>query len=302
MGNRKILLGHLALLGVQMLYAGNYSIAKNVMPDYIEPLGIVFLRVSFGMVMFWLFQLLFIKKSEKTVIQKADFPRLIACALFGIAINQMTFFIGLNWTSPINASIIMLTTPIIVFIGAVLFLKERFINLNILGILIGCLGASILIGYGNQINFNPQGLKGDLLILTNATFFSIYLLISQSLFKKYNAFVVLKWVFTFGFLLCLPFTYPVFAKANLAAIPFSIWLDVAYILVGATFLTYLFNAFALVNLPAKTVGAYIYLQPILATGIALLLGKDELTIIKIITGSLIFLGVFLASKKHKGEI
>lgn len=296
MNNKSSLLAHFALFAVQLLYGANFTIAKEVMPNYILPKGIIFMRISFGMLAFWIMHWLFIKAKD---VSKKDIPVLILCGLLGAAINQIFFFVGLNWTKPINASIIMLIVPIIVFVGAVLFFKETYRKINIVGIIIGCLGAGLLIGYGREINFSQDGLKGDIYVLVNAVSYSIYLLLARPLLLKYHPVVVMKWVFSFGFLFSLPFTYPDFIVTDWQAIPTSIWIAVAYILLGTTFLAYLFNAFALTTLSPKVVGAYIYLQPILAVLIAILAGKDQLTSIKIFTGVLIFAGVYLASLRKK---
>jgi drug/metabolite transporter (DMT)-like permease len=296
MKNTTNLLAHIALFSVQLLYAANFTIAKEVMPNFVLPKGIIFMRISFGLIAFWLVHLLFIKAKE---INLKDIPLLILCGIFGAAVNQICFFVGLNWTKPINASIIMLITPIIVFVGAVLFFKESYRKVNIVGIIIGCLGAGLLIGYGQDISFSSNGLIGDIYVLVNATSYSIYLLIARPLLLKYHPVVIMKWVFTFGFFFALPFTYHDFIVTDWQAIPSPIWAAIAYILIGATFTTYLFNSYALRNVSPKTVGAYIYLQPILAVIIAIAAGKDQLTILKLITGILIFTGVYLASKKKK---
>lgn len=296
MKNTSNLLAHIALFSVQLLYAGNFTIAKEVMPNYILPKGVIFLRISFGLIAFWLLHLTVVKAKE---VSRKDIPLLILCGIFGAAVNQICFFVGLNWTTPINASIIMLITPIIVFTGAVLFFKETYRNLNILGIVIGCMGAGLLIGYGQGISFNSKGVIGDIYVLINAVSYSIYLLIARPLLLKYHPIVIMKWVFTFGFLFAIPFTYHDFIVTDWQAIPNSIWTAIAYILIGATFLTYFFNSYALAIVSPKIVGAYIYLQPILAVIIAIAAGKDQLTLLKLMTGLLIFAGVYLASKKSK---
>jgi drug/metabolite transporter (DMT)-like permease len=294
MERTKTILAHLALLGVQLLYAGNYTISKEVMPTYVAPLGLVMMRMFFGVLAFWMLHWFFIK-AEK--VEKKDLLRLFACGVFGIAINQVAFFHGLNLTTPINASIIMLIVPILIFIGSVLFLKEKFTKINILGIVLGCVGAGLIISAGQRISFNKEGLTGDLFILLNASSYSVYLVIVRPLIQKYHPIVVIKWVFTFGTFVATPFILPELLKTDWEAITPPIWGSIIYILVGVTLLTYLFNGFALKILSSRVVGAYIYMQPILAAIIALLAGSDSLTTMKIAAGVLIFLGVFLASQR-----
>lgn len=302
MKNTVSILAHLALFIVQLIYAGNYTIAKEVMPNYVSPLGLVFLRIGFGMIAFWVLHFLLVQKnktSKKPSFQKKDFWLLALCGLLGTAINQMLFLKGLNLTTPINASIIMLIGPIWLFVGSVLFLKEGYSRWNILGITLGCVGAGILLSYGRTLSFETDGLLGDLFILINATSYSTYLLLVRRLIRKYDILDIVKWVFTFGFLFSIPFTYPELIKTDWTLIVPAIWWAIAYILIGVTFITYLFNAFALTRLSPRVVGAYIYLQPILATMIALLAQKDELSVVKILAGALIFAGVYLTTIKPK---
>lgn len=297
MQSSKNLLAHFALFAVQLLYGANYTVAKGVMPDYISPLGLIMLRATFGAAAFWVIYGLAYRHHAN--VQRHHLPRLALSGLFGIAINQMCFFVGLNWTTPINASIIMLTVPIIVFVGGVLFFGERFHPINLLGIAIGCLGAGVLISYGRTVALGGNGLRGDLFVLINATSYSIYLLVVRPLMRQYHPIQVMKWVFTFGWLFSMPFTLPPLLQTDWAAIPPSIGWSVAYILIGVTLLAYLFNGFALSVLSSRVVGAYIYLQPVLAAIIALLASEDTLTPAKALAGGLIFLGVFLASQKPR---
>ncbi|MEO1435990.1 MAG: DMT family transporter, partial [Bacteroidota bacterium] len=113
---------HIALFLANLIYAGNYTIAKWVMPAFMEPLAFVFLRASFGFVVFWLVHQLFIKDT----VERKDIPLLALCGLFGVALNQMFFFAGLNLTNPINASLILTMVPIIVMTISALVLKEQF--------------------------------------------------------------------------------------------------------------------------------------------------------------------------------
>ncbi len=282
---------HLALFSVALIYGANFSIAKEVMPTYIQPLGFILMRVVSGVVLFWLFHTFFIKEK----IDKKDIKQLVLCGLFGVAINQMCFFKGLNWTTPINASLIMTTSPMLVLIISSFALKERITSKKILGILLGCMGAVLLIVYGQSIKFNPKGILGDLFIFINAASYSIYLVLVKKLIKKYHPITVIKWVFTFGLLFVFPFGIQEFLIIEWQTFPLNIWLAVVYVLFFVTFMTYFLNGYALKTVNPSVASTYIYLQPLLATIIALLLAKDELSLEKVIAGLLIFIGVFLVS-------
>ncbi len=285
---------HIALLCVSLIYAANFTIAKEVMPEYLVPEAIVFARVFTGMVIFWLLSLIRYEKLERK-----DFTRIVFCGLLGAAINMLMFFKGLNLTKPINASLIMLLVPIIVLITSSIVLKEKITNIKVIGILIGICGAGILISNGKAIDFNSSGLLGDFFICINAICYAIYLVLVRQLMQKYQPFTVLRWVFTFGFFFMVPFTFSSFINSDFTLIPKNIWLAIAFVLLAVTVLTYLLNAFALKRVKASVVSVYVYLQPLWASIIALSFGKDIITSTKIIAYFLILFGVLLVSRPNK---
>lgn len=284
---------HIALFLVALIYGANYSIAKIVLDDeYIQPLGFVLMRVLSGVILFWLSHLLFVREK----VERKDFILLFLCGIFGVAINQMLFFIGLKYTTPINASLIMTTTPILVLLISAFIIKEKITFQKMIGIALGALGAIILIAYGKEFSFQQNQFFGDLMIFINAVSYGIYLVFVKKLMMKYHPITVIKWVFTFGFIFVFPLGIDDLMEVQWSSFSPLVWWAVFYVLLAVTFLTYLLNGFALKIVNPSIVGIYIYLQPLLATSIALMMMKDELTLIKVIAGIFIFLGVYLVSR------
>lgn len=289
---KPLLLAHLALFAVALLYGANYTIAKVVLDDnHIPPLGFIVLRVSAGAILFTLFHALFIKEK----VQRADWGRIFLCACFGVAINMMFFFKGLQLTGAINASLIMTTTPIMVLVVSAILIKEKIIARKIIGIAIGATGAIVLILNGKELTQNNP--IGDVMILVNALSYGIYLVLVKSLMMRYHPITIIKWVFLIGFWIVLPFGWQDLQQVDWANLSTSIWVATAYVLIGTTFFTYLLNAIALKVVNPSTVSIYIYLQPLIASTIAVMVGKDNLTIITIVAALLIFVGVGLVSKR-----
>lgn len=287
---------HLALIAVALIYGGNYTIAKVVMDDgYLQPFAFIFLRGGVGMFLFWFFHVLFVREP----VQRKDLPLLAVCGLFGVAINQLVFFAGLKMTTPINASLIMTTTPILVLLVSSAMLGEAITRRKIIGIMLGAIGAILLIAYGQRVALGGKGIWGDLMIIINASAFGFYLVLSKPLMQRYHPITIVKWAFTFGFLFIIPFGYSPLMETDWSRFTPLIWSSVGYVLVCTTFLAYLFNAFALKVVQASVVSIYIYFQPLFATLIALAVGKDYLDGIKVISGLLIFAGVFLVSWRRR---
>ena len=287
----KTLFAHLALLGANLIYAINYSFAKDVMPDFIMPSGFILLRVIGALLLFALFYFLFVKEK----VERKDIFRLAICGVFGVAINQLLFFEGLNLTTPINAAIVMTTNPILVIFLSFLIIKEPITFNKSAGILLGLVGASILILKGGSIDFSSNYQIGNLFVFINAVSYGLYLVIVKPMMEKYNPITVMFYVFGFGLLYVIPFGFINLADVKWAIIPSNIYWEIAFVVVCTTFIAYLLNSSALKQLSPSTVSIYIYLQPILATLFAIFWGSDSLDGQKIIAAILIFLGVYLVS-------
>mgnify|MGYP002632618592 FL=1 len=287
-------LAHLALIGAQLLYGANYTIAKEVMPEYIQPFGFVLLRCLGAVSLFWITGL-FVKEK----IDTKDLPRLALCALFGIAINQLMFFKGLSLTHPINAAVVMISTPILVLIMAAVIIKERITSRKALGIGIGLVGTLIILTAGKTLSFSSDTFSGDLMILVNASSYGVYLVLISPIMRKYHPVTVIKWVFLLGLIMVLPFGYSEFSQIQWSTFPPHVIWAVVFVVVGLSYFAYLFNLSALKYVSPSVVSTYIYLQPIIASAFAISLGKDHLDWIKVVSAILICTGVYLVSKKPK---
>jgi drug/metabolite transporter (DMT)-like permease len=291
----KRLLAHLALFAANLIYGINYTVAKEVMPDYIEPLGFILVRVTGSVVLFWLCYALFYYEKVK----KGDLLKLAVCGLFGVAINQMLFFEGLNLTTPINAAVIMVSNPILVLLFGIFLATERFSTKKGIGVALGALGAIVLITNGGQLSMNNEYFWGNIMVFINASSYAVYLVIVKPLMQKYKPITVISWVFLFGILFVIPFGWSDFQAIQWATMPSGILWRVAFVVIGTTFLAYLFNIYGLKTLNPSTVSTYIYLQPVLASIVAIMASSDSLDITKIGSSILIFLGVYLVSHKTK---
>jgi len=284
---------HAALFAANLIYGLNYSVAKDVMPEYIQPFGFILLRVLGASLLFWFFHSLL--SNEK--IDKKDWPRIALCGLFGVAMNQLLFFAGLNITTPINAAIIMTSNPILVLIAASIIFHEVITKQKILGLSLGVIGALLIIIFKADFSFDSNTWPGDVMILMNAASYGVYLVIVKPLMTKYQPLTIIKWVFTFGLLYVIPFGFYDFMAIEWSSFTTTIWLETAFVVICTTFFAYLLNIFALKKLQPSTVSTYIYTQPVLASFFAIIMGKDELSLVKIVGAVLIFTGVYIVSKR-----
>jgi len=282
-----------------LIYGVSFSVAKDVMPLYIKPFGFILFRVGGATLLFWLIG--FSIPKEK-IIPK-DFIRIFLTAFFGIALNMLTFFKGLSLTTPINASVIMVTSPIIVLVFSFLFLKEPITWKKAFGVLIGLLGAVLIIIYSPTAVTNAPNIKwGNLLVFINAVSFSFYIILAKPLLKQYHPFTFIKWMYLIGTIMVLPFGIHEVLEMPIQNMPIIAFYKIGFIVVFTTFITYLFNLIALKSLKPTTLSVFLYLQPLLASIYAISVGSDTLTSLKIVAASLIFIGVYLVGSKNKKQL
>ncbi|WP_289037433.1 DMT family transporter [uncultured Zobellia sp.] len=288
----------LAAIGATIIYALNHTIAKGVMPNHVQPFGFIMLRVIGASILFWSVSVF----GPKEKIEKKDYPRMFICALLGMGFNMLVFFKGLDLSTPINSAVLITTTPIIVVLLSAVLIKEKIIPKKMVGILIGLLGALGLIFFGSEVRQDAPNIPlGNFLIFMNSVFYGSYLIGAKTLIAKYHPFTFMKWLFTLGIFICLPFGYQELIDIDWPNLPFEALWKIAFVVLGTTFCTYLFNIFALTQLKASTLSAFVYIQPLIGILFAVATGQDKLTTLKIIAGCLVFLGVYLASKKPKPD-
>lgn len=289
---RNNLKAHAALIGANIIYGLNYVIAKGIMPDYLQPRAIIFMRALGTMLIFWI--LGFIAPRER--VGRRDMVRLAICSLFGVALNQILFFEGLNLTTPINAAIIITVIPIMVLVFSYWILHERITRLKSAGILLGATGAVMIILAAGTIDLRSSTFLGNILIFINASSYAAYIVLIKPVAEKYHPFTIMKWIFLFGFLLITPVSLHVFAASDFTSVPVKIWFSVAYVVIASTGLAYLLNNYSLRTVRASVNGIYIYMQPLIASVVAVIIGQDRITATKIISSLLILIGVYFVSK------
>jgi drug/metabolite transporter (DMT)-like permease len=288
---------HISIFFANFIYALTYTFAKDVMPDFVSPFAFILMRAVGAVVLFWLTYLLFVREK----MERKDIVRAAVAGVFGVALNQLLFFKGLNMTTPINASIIMTSNPIMVLIMSYFILKEKITVRKAIGILLGIIGASNLILNGSVISLTPEHMLGNLFILINAASYAVFLVVVRPLMKKYNPVTVMTAVFTFGTIYVIPFGLKGLLEVNFSELPLTIIYEILFVVIATTYLAYMLNSAALKNLRPSVVSMYIYSQPILATIVAIWLGSDIITQNKVVSTIITFVGVYLVSVRSLKE-
>ncbi|MEZ5000671.1 MAG: DMT family transporter [Bacteroidales bacterium] len=294
----KLFYPHLALLGANIIYGLNYSIAKILMPDYIRPLGLVALRAIVATTLFWLFSIFFPREK----VERKDLLYMMTFFIFGVFFNQVFFLIGLDRTTPINASLLMLLNPVLAIVFGALILRERLSGRRITGVIIGMAGTALLILGRDDFVVGGGSVIGDVLILLTAASWALFLVMMKRMTDKYNNYTVMKWIFLFGLFPNVTIGFSQLSQVSFVALPTIIILAFIYVTVFTTFVGYNMNIYGLKYVSPTVVSTYVYLQPVIAVAVSIALGQDSLNALKVLSAILVFAGVYLVSVNRSGGI
>lgn len=296
--------GHFSMLGANVMWGMMAPVAKMVMAGgLVAPLLMTDFRIFGAAILFWLTSLLLPREH----VPLPDILRLAGAGMLGIVFNQGCYVFGVGYTYPSEASIITTTMPIWVMILAALFLGEPITWKKVGGIVLGGSGAVLLVmgGHGSSAGMNVTNpVLGDILVLTAQLSYALYLTLYKNFIKKYSLVTLMKWMFTFASLAILPFSLPTIIATRWASITMAEAAGVAYVVLGGTFIAYIFVMIGQKALRPTLVGMYNYVQPIVATSIGIWMGLDVMTPVKGLAVAMIFSGVLLvnlskAAHRHK---
>lgn len=285
--------GHASLLIAYVIFGINTPVSKEIMANSeISAGALTFFRIGGAALLFWTVSL-FTKKENPPL---RDLIMLFVASLFGILLNQAPFIVGLSLTSPINASVIVSVMPVITMILAAFFLKEPITWKKAIGVFVGASGALLLILSGNMSDHRDGSLAGNLLCLLSTCAFAVYLSAFKKVIVKYSPITCMKWMFLFATIYCLPFYWNNIAIINYASIQVDIYLKMMYVIVCASFLSYLLIPIGQKKLRPTIVSMYNYLQPITSSLVAVAIGMDMFGWLKGSATALVFIGVYIVTK------
>lgn len=288
--------GHLAMLGANMLWGLMSPVSKAVLiAGPISALSLTTFRMVGAAAVFWLASVF----TKRESVSRQDLTKLFFAALLGIVLNQGSFIFGVSLTSPINASIVTTTTPIITMIIAAFYLKEPVTGKKVIGIFIGAAGALLLILSSQSAGLSggkSGNIWGDLLCLLAQFSFSFYFVLFKGLISRYSAVTLMKWMFTYASICVIPLSFNHISAIDFAHLPAELYMGIAYVVLGGTFLPYLLMPVGQTLLRPTVACMYNYVQPIVASLIAVLWGMDNFGLLKGMAIGLVFTGVYIVTQ------
>ena len=287
----------MALAAVALFYGINYFVTKTVFEAGLSSFAVMAIRSMITATFFGVYHQLAVKEKLR---ERKDFYRLLVAAIFGVSINQTFYLWGMSQTSRVNAAVLMILTPVFVFLAAWLLREERFSWRKVIGLLVSFLGAGGLILAGSKDGLQGSGatIAGDVMIMINAASYGIYLVLVRPLVQRYNTFTIIKWIFLLGSLPNIALGLMPLVETPSSKFTPSVIGSIAFLIVFATIFAYALNAWAMKRLPSSAVGIYIYVQPVFVTLVSALFGLGEIGWVTVPFIFLIFAGVWLVSWSH----
>lgn len=296
--------GHSSMLGANVMWGLMSPVAKFVMVGgAVTPLVVTDLRITGAMVLFWIAS--FFQKPER--VAPKDLLKLLGASLLAIVFNQGCFIFGVGLTSPVDASIITTSMPLLAMVLAAIYLKEPITGKKVLGIAVGATGALLLILGSHQVSEAKAAgnhyIWGDLLVLLAQFSYALYFVLFKNFVNKYSLITIMKWMFTYAFICALPFSYNDLLHTEWKSLQNTEIGALVFIVVGSTFISYVLIVIGQKNLRPTVAGMYNYVQPLVASIVAVCWGMDTFNFVKIISVALIFGGVYLVTgSRSKAEM
>lgn len=296
--------GHSSMLGANVMWGLMSPMAKFVMVGgAVTPLVVTDLRITGAMVLFWIAS--FFQKPER--VTPKDLLKLLGASLLAIVFNQGCFIFGVGMTSPVDASIITTSMPLLAMVLAAIYLKEPITGKKVLGIAVGAAGALLLILGSHQVSeakaIGNHYIWGDLLVLLAQLSYALYFVLFKNFVNKYSLITIMKWMFTYAFICALPFSYHDLLHTGWKSLQGTEIGALIFIVVGSTFISYVLIVIGQKNLRPTVAGMYNYVQPLVASIVAVCWGMDTFNFVKIISVALIFGGVYLVTgSRSKAEM
>jgi len=287
---------HVALVLVQVMF-GTWPIFGKLVLRSMSSTSLVGFRILGAAIIFALLQR---KLGQIRQLPKRVLAWLLISSLLGVVVNQLLFVKGLSLTTAINATLLTTTIPVFTLVVSITLGYDRASIRHFLGIALAAAGVVYLVDPW-RASFTAQTTLGNILIIVNSFSYGAYIAVSRDLFRRYGALNVITWIFLIGTVVTLPIAGYAWSGDRLGTLSAGVWVTVGYIILVPTVGAYYLNSWAITRVPPSVVAVYIYLQPLLAFGLAPLVLGESWNSRTILACALIFSGVAVVTIRNRSR-
>ncbi len=287
------------MLSTQMICGLNVPIGKSLLSGWLTPIELVVSRILFATLVFWVISLF----SKKENVNAKDLSIIALGGISGIACTYLSFAWGLNYTTPVHFALIVALNPIVVMLLSVLFLREAINRQKTIGVLLGIVGAWILVSQMDIVTPGKNNMLGIVFAIANTVMLGFYLIIIRKVAIKYSPVTLQKWMFLFAALFVVPFCINdlQIETFNPSVFRLQSLFQLGFVLLLATVLNNLLYPVALKRIQPTIASIYINLQPIIASVVAILIGQDVFSWDEPIAAIFVISGVLLVNHSRNKE-
>lgn len=291
--------GHIAAITTNVIFGLNIPVTKSLLSGWMSPMGYTLTRMIFGMCMFWLIGMF--QKKEKVVFK--DLMMIFLCGLLGLVATQVTFAVGLRYTTPVTYSLILALSPIIVLLLSTIFLKEAVTRKKLFGVVLGISGAAIIILQSSNGTSGSNTVFGIAIAIVSVTCYAGYIIITRKVSAKYSPVTMMKWMFLLSVFILMPFGFSDLPEQKIYSSEISLTAlsELLFALIFSSIIAFFLMPVALKRIRATTASVYINLQPIVASSIAILIGQDIFSWDKVVAAALVIAGVYTVTYSSRSE-
>jgi drug/metabolite transporter (DMT)-like permease len=281
----------LTLLTVQLLF-GLFPVAsKLALADGLGPFPILAVRLAGAAFCMLVLHLLLVRNP---IPIRAEWKNVLGLSLLGVVLNMGFFMVGINFTTPVNAVVVLTTIPVFTYGIAVALRRETLAPRRALGIALALAGAGFLLFTSYQASW--QHAMGDLLVMLNALSYAAFLVLARPMTQRYDPLSLTTWMLLVGAVVFVPVGFALGLRGQLAAASSGTMGWLVFIILGATVVTYTLNTKVLRHVPASTVAIFTYIQPVFTAVAAYLVLHAPLDVKVLPAAAAVFAGVWLVAK------
>jgi len=287
---------HLALLLVQVMF-GTWPILGKVAMRSMSSTSLVCFRIFGAALVFTLLQR---RLGELRQLPRRVLAWLALSCLLGVVLNQFIFVKGLSLTTAINSTLLITTIPVFALVVSIALGYDKASLRHFLGIALAAAGVIYLVDPW-RADFTGQTTLGNLLLIASSFSYGAYIAVSRNLFRRYGALNVITWIFQIAALVTVPIAAYSWNTEGMRTVSVGLFLAVVYIILVPTVGAYYLNSWAITRVPPSVVAIYIYLQPLLAFGLAPLVLGESWNARTIVACALIFAGVAVVTIRSRSR-
>jgi len=289
--NRKHITAYIEVTFAVIVWGASFIATKLALRD-LSPVTVVWLRFAIGVIILGIATRL---RHQFSLPKKQEWLYFGLLGFLGITFHQWLQSTGLLTVQASTTAWIVATTPVFIAILSWLFLHEKLRWMQISGIILAALGVLLVVSKGNISGLfsGHFGTTGDILILISAPNWAVFSILSSTGLKKYQATQMMFFVMVIGWLFTSILFFTSGGISELGHLTWSSFMGIGFLGIFCSGVAYIAWYDGLQALPASQIGAFLYMEPLVAVIVAWAILGESILLITLAGGVIILLGVRL---------